>query len=68
MKMKPLVRNLLIFLASNFVLTSSAEIPRPRTMEAGYSNEEPLLYDSFPEGFQWGVATASYQVSKEPKA
>ena len=65
MKMKPLVRKFLIFLASNFVLTSSAEIPR--TMEAGYSNEEPLLYDTFPEGFKWGVATASYQVSKKTK-
>ena len=31
--------------------------------EAGYENEEPLLYEKFPEGFTWGVATASYQVS-----
>ena len=51
-------RNLLIFLASNFLLASSAE------MEEGYDNEEPLLYDTFPQGFKWGVATASYQVSE----
>jgi hypothetical protein len=31
-------------------------------MAGGYDNEEPLLYDVFPEDFQWGVATASYQV------
>jgi hypothetical protein len=30
--------------------------------EAAYVNEEPLLYDLFPEDFKWGVATASYQV------
>ncbi len=30
----------------------------------GYNIEEPILYDTFPSGFQWGVATASYQVIK----
>ncbi len=31
-------------------------------MTGGYVNEEPLLFDKFPDDFQWGVATASYQV------
>ena len=29
---------------------------------ASYSPEEPLLYDTFPEGFVWGAATAAYQI------
>ena len=29
----------------------------------GYDYEEPLLYDTFPDGFVWGAATAAYQVS-----
>ena len=28
----------------------------------GYPYEEPLLYDTFPDGFEWGAATAAYQV------
>ena len=28
----------------------------------GYNYEEPLLYDTFPEDFMWGTATAAYQV------
>jgi hypothetical protein len=27
-----------------------------------YVYEEPLLYDTFPEDFIWGAATAAYQV------
>ena len=27
-----------------------------------YEVEEPLLYDTFPESFLWGTATAAYQV------
>ena len=30
----------------------------------GYDIEEPLLYDTFPDDFMWGTATAAYQVSK----
>ena len=29
---------------------------------SGYKYEEPLLYDTFPEDFMWGTATAAYQV------
>lgn len=28
----------------------------------GQSIEEEMLYDTFPEGFQWGAATSAYQV------
>ena len=27
-----------------------------------YEYEEPLLYDTFPEDFAWGVATSAFQV------
>ena len=29
---------------------------------SGYKYEEPLIYDTFPEDFMWGTATAAYQV------
>ena len=32
-------------------------------LSAGYVYEEEILYDTFPEGFVWGAATAAYQVS-----
>ena len=32
-------------------------------MKTSFDIEEPLLYDSFPTGFVWGVATSAYQVS-----
>ena len=28
----------------------------------GYTIEEPLYYDTFPDDFLWGTATAAYQV------
>jgi len=28
----------------------------------GYTYEEELLYDTFPDGFLWGAATAAYQI------
>ena len=28
----------------------------------GYNIEEPLYYDTFPDDFLWGTATAAYQV------
>ena len=30
---------------------------------SGYVIEEPIYYDTFPEDFIWGAATAAYQVS-----
>ena len=30
-----------------------------------FEYEEPLLYDTFPEDFVWGVATSAYQASQE---
>ena len=32
-------------------------------MKTSFDIEEPLLYNSFPTGFVWGVATSAYQVS-----
>ena len=32
------------------------------TTHARLDPEEPLLYDSFPDGFVWGVASSAYQV------
>ena len=35
---------------------------RTSALDQGYAYEEPLLYDTFPDGFEWGAATAAYQV------
>ena len=32
------------------------------SIHARLDPEEPLLYDSFPDGFVWGVASSAYQV------
>ena len=36
-------------------------------MKTSFDIEEPLLYNNFPQGFVWGVATSAYQVSKSPE-
>ena len=43
----------------SIVVVLEAQHPKP---VPGYSIEEPLYYDTFPEGFMWGAATAAYQV------
>ena len=39
-----------------FVLTTAPQL------STAYVYEEELLYDTFPDGFTWGTATAAYQV------
>ena len=46
-------------LLSIVVVVVKAQHPKP---VPGYNIEEPLYYDTFPEGFMWGAATAAYQV------
>ena len=59
------VTNLTIF---GFAASAVADVvvvglnPEAKMTEAGYDNEEPLLYDVFPDGFKWGVATAASEV------
>ena len=36
------------------------------SLALAYSPEEPLLFDSFPDDFIWGSATAAYQVNLIP--
>ena len=58
------VTNLTIFgFAASAVVDVVGLNPEAKMTEAGYDNEEPLLYDVFPDGFKWGVATAAYQVN-----
>lgn len=38
------------------------ENPARNMTNIDYDIEEPLLYDVFPPDFEWGVATASYQI------
>ena len=49
-----------IFLVFHFLFENA--VAQSGNMTGGYVNEEPLLFDKFPDDFQWGVATASYQV------
>ena len=48
---------------SNIIFTSFLAFVRTHPDPVpGYNIEEPLYYDTFPEGFLWGTATAAYQV------
>ena len=48
---------------SNIIFTSFLAFVRSHPDPVpGYNIEEPLYYDTFPEGFLWGTATAAYQV------
>ena len=57
LKMKYVAEILTVLLFGIFSF-SSALYEKP----SGYKYEEPLLYDTFPEDFMWGTATAAYQV------
>ena len=43
------------------VISSNSQRPKP---VPGYEIEEELYYDTFPDEFIWGAATAAYQVKK----
>jgi len=62
-KMFQIVLSLVILLRSDLAFGQEVVRPGHDLFRVGYDNEEPLLYDTFPEDFLWGVATASYQVS-----
>ena len=44
------------------VISSNSQRPKP---VPGYEIEEELYYDTFPDEFIWGAATAAYQVKKK---
>ena len=46
-------------MASMKLLLLLALVPLAKSQ---YVYEEPLLYDTFPDDFLWGVATSAYQV------
>ena len=50
----------IIFLSVLICFVQSHPDPVP-----GYNIEEPLYYDTFPDDFLWGTATAAYQVINE---
>ena len=43
------------------VISSNSQRPKP---VPGYEIEEELYFDTFPDEFIWGAATAAYQVKK----
>ena len=45
-----------------FLVTCLLESKTALDFQARFDIEEPLLYDTFPANFQWGVATSAYQV------
>merc|ERR1712018_616978 len=51
-------------LALAFLLLAVVHLVTSGTCPEKYDvhKEEPLLYDTFPEGFLWGAATAAYQI------
>ena len=48
-----------IFIKSLFTIAIVKAHPDPIP---GYEIEESIYYDTFPDGFLWGTATAAYQV------
>ena len=44
------------------VISTNSQRPKP---VPGYEIEEELYYDTFPDEFIWGAATAAYQVKKK---
>lgn len=54
------MRSLLLF--TILALFSRVSWTHPE-QEPGFEYEEALLYETFPDGFVWGAATASYQVN-----
>jgi len=44
------------------VVTSSVEVCGSVLQMPATIKQDEFLYDVFPEGFQWGLATSAYQV------
>ena len=57
LKMKYVAEILIAFLFGIFSFSVALD-----EKSSGYNYEESLLYDTFPEDFMWGTATAAYQV------